>query len=224
MEYFLHREDLSDDRIEELLNEAEHRLRAKQNAVALQGSTVTHAVGTSLPKLDTGTKVAKPRSVLLTGNTPAELPIQDWTESEPLIVELRRQKLKAKVPKSKAPTAGPDWFNLPRSEVTPEIKRDYQLLRMRSVLDPQRHFKKDGTETATPPQFFQTGIVQEGPTEYFSARIDKRNRKNNFAEEVLASGSKSYYNDRFGKIQKTKSSGKRKHYKDLKEKRAKTRR
>jgi Fcf2 pre-rRNA processing len=35
-------------------------------------------------------------------------------------------------------SAGSDWFNLPKTVLTPQLKRDFQLLEMRSVLDPHR--------------------------------------------------------------------------------------
>jgi hypothetical protein len=37
----------------------------------------------------------------------------------------------------KKASAGSNWYNLPATIVTPELKRDLQLLRMRSVLDPK---------------------------------------------------------------------------------------
>ena len=41
----------------------------------------------------------------------------------------------------KKATAGSDWYNLPKTVVTPELKRDLQLLKMRDVLDPKRFCK-----------------------------------------------------------------------------------
>jgi hypothetical protein len=35
-------------------------------------------------------------------------------------------------------SAGSDWFNLPKTVVTPQLKRDFQMLELRSVLDPHR--------------------------------------------------------------------------------------
>ena len=40
----------------------------------------------------------------------------------------------------KKATSGSEWYNLPRTILTPELKRDLQLLKMRSVLDPKRTF------------------------------------------------------------------------------------
>lgn len=118
------------------------------------------------------------------------------------------------------PTAGPDWFNLPKTDLTQELKRDLQLLRMRSVLDPKRHYKKESGK-AQAPEFSRVGTIIEGPTEYFSGRITKKDRKKTFVEETLAmeraSGRfKSKYND----IQSSKTSGKKAHYNNLRAKRS----
>lgn len=117
------------------------------------------------------------------------------------------------------PTAGSDWFDLPKTELTTELKRDLQLLRMRSVLDPKRHYKKEGGK-ARPPQYSQVGTIIEGPTEFFSSRIAKRDRKKTFVEEALAAeqGNKRF-EAKYKDIQSVKQSGKRSYYKNLRAKR-----
>lgn len=121
--------------------------------------------------------------------------------------------------KEKKATAGADWFNLPKTELTPELRRDLQLLKMRNVLDPHRHFKKMDSKSDV-PAFSQVGTVIEGPTEYYNARINNRDRKKTFVEEVLAQEAET---GRFQKksleIQKAKSSGKKGFYKALQAKR-----
>lgn len=117
--------------------------------------------------------------------------------------------------------AGARWFNMPRPELTPSLRRDWQLLQMRSVLDPKRHYKKD---TAPIPKFFQTGTIVEGNTEFFSARVSKKDRKQTFADELLANDkAKDYYKRKFAEIQAQKQSGRTKHYKKVKEMRQKQR-
>lgn len=117
------------------------------------------------------------------------------------------------------PTAGPDWFDLPKTELTPQLKRDLQLLRMRSVLDPKRHYKKENGK-AQPPDFSQVGTIIEGPTEYFSGRIAKRDRKNNFVEETMAMERETRrFETKYRDIQTTKQSGKKAFYNKLRAKR-----
>jgi hypothetical protein len=105
--------------------------------------------------------------------------------------------------------------------VTPELKRDLQLLKMRDVLDPKRFYKKDARKSAI-PEFSQVGTIIEGPTEYFTGRLSNKERKRTLVEEILAGESatgrfKSKYND----IQAAKTSGKKAHYKKIVESRRK---
>jgi len=121
----------------------------------------------------------------------------------------------------KKANAGAEWFNMPKTELTPELRRDLQLLKMRSVLDPKRHYKKDNSKSDI-PAFSQVGTVIEGATEFYSSRLNNKDRKQTMLEEVVAqeqnSGRfKSKYND----ISKTKMSGKKNFYKALKAKRSK---
>lgn len=104
--------------------------------------------------------------------------------------------------------------------MTPELKRDLQLIRMRSVLDPKRHYKKENGK-AKPPEYSQVGTIIEGPTEFFSNRITKKDRKKNFVEETLAleRGTKRFQ-AKYRDIQANKTSGKKSFYKDLQAKRS----
>ena len=117
------------------------------------------------------------------------------------------------------PTAGKDWFDMPRAELTPELKRDLQILRMRSVLDPKRHYKKENGK-AQPPKYLQVGTVVEGPTEFFSNRITKKNQRKTFVEEALAVEQEARrLRSKYNEIQSNKQSGKRTYYQKLRAKR-----
>ncbi|KAF2456768.1 Fcf2 pre-rRNA processing-domain-containing protein [Lineolata rhizophorae] len=132
---------------------------------------------------------------------------------DPVAAKKRRQR-------EKHATAGPDWFNLPRTEQTEEAKRDFQLLKMRSVLDPHRHYKKESAK-AEMPKYSQRGTLIEGPAEYYTARIPNKERKRTFVEEVLAKEAESgKFKEKFEALQATKRSGKKEHYKALRAKRA----
>ena len=110
---------------------------------------------------------------------------------------------------------------MPKSELTPEIKRDLQLMRNRNVLDPHRHYKKEGGKFKA-PEYFQVGTIVEGPTEFFSARLKNRDRRETFVDEVLA-GEKvtGRFKKKYDEIQVSKTSGKKGYYKALQAKRAK---
>ena len=74
---------------------------------------------------------------------------------------------------------------MPRTKLTAELKADLQLLLMRSILDPHRHYKKENSK-ASVPEYSQVGTIIEGPTEYLSSRLSNKERKRTFVEEVLA--------------------------------------
>lgn len=125
-------------------------------------------------------------------------------------------------PKEKL-TAGSDWFDMPKTKMTPEFVRDLQLLRMRSVLDPKRHYKKE-TSKAKHPEFCEVGTVVEGPTEFFSARLVKKDRKGTFMEEIMARENNSRrLETKYGEIQVAKTSGKKSYYQGLLAKRGRKR-
>ena len=118
-------------------------------------------------------------------------------------------------------SAGPEWFDMPKTTLTPQLKRDLQLIEMRSVLDPHRHYKKNNRKGKI-PTFSQTGTVIEGPTEFFSARIDKKERSKNFVEEAMTTEEATgRFKRKYDEIQEAKTSGKKAHYKKLMTKRKK---
>ncbi|KAL8674627.1 MAG: hypothetical protein Q9168_001002 [Polycauliona sp. 1 TL-2023] len=134
---------------------------------------------------------------------------------------LSRDPPKKSQPKSPRSTAGSDWFHLPRTNLTPELKRDLQLLSMRSAWDPKRHYKKDNRKSLV-PEFSHAGTIIEGPTEHFSSRIAKRDRKKTFVDEIMADeGSSGRFRKKSIDIQASKTSGRRAFYNMLKQKRSK---
>jgi hypothetical protein len=66
---------------------------------------------------------------------------------------------------------------------------------MRNTLDKSHHYKS--TDWKKLPKYFQVGTVIEGPGEYYSSRIPKKDRKKTLVEELLA-------DDKFKKYQKKK--------------------
>ena len=122
----------------------------------------------------------------------------------------------------KAASAGSDWFDLPKTTVTPELKRDLQLLRMRSILDPKRHYKKaDTNRRSLIPEFSQLGTIVEGPTEFFSGRLGKKERKKSFVDDVLSRpDTMDRFKRRYNDVQDSKSSGKKAYYQRLKAQRS----
>ncbi|EPY53382.1 rRNA processing protein Fcf2 [Schizosaccharomyces cryophilus OY26] len=115
-------------------------------------------------------------------------------------------------------TAGGDWFDMPATELTESVKRDIQLLKMRNVLDPKRHYRRENAKQM--PKYFQTGTVIEGPQDYFSSRIPTRERKSTITDELVNDTERrGYFKKKYLEIQKSKMSGRKGQYKKLKERR-----
>lgn len=113
--------------------------------------------------------------------------------------------------------AGSKWFNMRTPEMTAALKRDLHVLKNRSVLDPKRHYKKEKWQT---PKFFETGTVIEGNTEFYSARMARKDRGKSLADEILHdSAANAYFKRKYTDIQTKNKSGGKNHYKKLKSKR-----
>jgi hypothetical protein len=70
------------------------------------------------------------------------------------------------------------------------------------------------------PEFSQVGTIIEGPTEYHNGRLQNKDRKKTFVEEVLAGEAQtSRFKKKYNEIQSSKTSGKKAYYKALKAKR-----
>lgn len=80
--------------------------------------------------------------------------------------------------------AGRQWFNLPATTITDEIKRDLRTLRLRSTFDPKVFYKK--TDSGKFPKYFQMGRVIEGATDFYSGRLTNSQRKRTFTDEIMA--------------------------------------
>lgn len=61
---------------------------------------------------------------------------------------------------------------------------DLIALRSRGVLNPNRFYKKSAT--VKNPTSLQVGTIIEGPHEYYSSRLTKKQRKRTFIEELMS--------------------------------------
>ncbi|KAK1312412.1 hypothetical protein QJS10_CPA07g01154 [Acorus calamus] len=91
-------------------------------------------------------------------------------------------------------TSGGSWFDMPAPQVTPEAKKDLQILKLRSVIDPKRHYKKEGSKAL--PKYYQVGTIVEPVSEFFSGRLTKKERKSTLADELLSDGTFNAYRKR----------------------------
>ncbi|KAG8415184.1 rrna-processing protein fcf2 [Metarhizium acridum] len=131
-------------------------------------------------------------------------------------LSIRQPQTQSFTAKRNKNTAGSEWFDLPKTALTPEFKREWQLLRMRSVLDP-KHQKK--ALRAAVPEYSQVGEVIAGPTDFFSARLTKRDRKATLSGEMIGAVDGQKLRTKYAGIQRTKASGKKAFYQRLVSKR-----
>ncbi|GEQ70536.1 hypothetical protein JCM33374_g4214 [Metschnikowia sp. JCM 33374] len=159
----------------------------------------------SLPKIESGLEAAL-------------LKATNDKSSRSLVVKVDDPVASTSKPKKVEKTdSGDNWFNMKKPELTPELKRDLLILKNRSVLDPKRHYKKEKWEI---PKYFQTGTIVEGNTEFYSARLARKNRGKTIAEEILRDDTTTdYFRRKYSEIQKVHKSGGKSHYKKVKSKR-----
>ncbi|CAA6655030.1 unnamed protein product [Spirodela intermedia] len=93
-------------------------------------------------------------------------------------------------------TSGKSWFDMPAPTITPEVKKDLEILKLRSVIDPKRHYKKGDSKSKTLPKYFQLGTVIESTSDFFSGRLTKKERKSTIAGELLSDHSLRTYRKR----------------------------
>ncbi|BFG14802.1 hypothetical protein CerSpe_010760 [Prunus speciosa] len=102
-------------------------------------------------------------------------------------------KLNKLLKKQLKDTAGTSWFDMPAPTMTPELQKDLQLLKLRNVMDPKRHYKKGNSQLN---KYFQVGTVIESPLDFFSGRLTKKERKTTLAEELLSDHTLGNYRKR----------------------------
>ncbi|TVU28372.1 hypothetical protein EJB05_19889 [Eragrostis curvula] len=111
------------------------------------------------------------------------------------------------VKKSVKDTPGKGWFDMPAPTVTPELKKDLEILQLRHVMDPKRHFKRSGKSKAL-PKYFQVGTIIEPASESYSSRLTKKERKTTLVDEILSDPSlKSYRARKVREIQESRTPG-----------------
>ncbi|TXG71495.1 hypothetical protein EZV62_000074 [Acer yangbiense] len=106
------------------------------------------------------------------------------------------KKLNKLLKKQVKDTAGTSWFDMPAATMTPELKKDLQLLKLRSVIDPKRHYKKGDSKSKTLSKYFQVGTVVESASDFFSSRLSKKERKATLADELLSDTKLGQYRKR----------------------------
>jgi tryptophanyl-tRNA synthetase len=112
-------------------------------------------------------------------------------------------------------TLGSDWYNLPRTNLTPELKRDLQVLRMRDVVAMGKQFFRKDSRKDFIPEYSQVGTIVAGATDGANGRLTRKEQKRTIVEEVLAGSNLNKFKNKYQDIQDQKKSGRKGHYKKL---------
>lgn len=83
---------------------------------------------------------------------------------------------------------------------------------MRGLLDP-KHQKK--ALRADAPKYSQVGKIIEGPADFYSARLARKERRQTILGEVMREQSNDKLKSKYAAIQKKKTSGKKAFYQKL---------
>lgn len=108
--------------------------------------------------------------------------------------DLSDKKLKKLRRRERDKTKGKKWFNLPAPEMTEEVKRDLEVIQMRSALDPKHFYKRNDMQGL--PKYFQIGKVVDAPLDYYNSRLTKKERKRTIVDELMADAEFAKYNKR----------------------------
>lgn len=214
-------EDLDDDAIASLLDASSKFQTEAESEQSLEAITESYG---RLPKIDGSMSLG---NAALTDKGLMQEDHYDYTKEDNknkfafrVISDPQQVKLDKK--KARDLTAGDKWFGMKAPDMTPELEMDLKLLKMRNVLDPKRFYKKD--DSKKDPKFFSMGTIVEGNTEFFSARLTKKQRKQTFAEELLGDDdSQKYFKRKYAEIGDSKDVGRKKHFQNLKDLRKKRR-
>lgn len=118
-------------------------------------------------------------------------------------LEVRKRREKKKM------GTGAGWFNMRAPKITPEIRHDLEVLRMRSALDPKHFYKKNDMKAL--PKHFHVGKVVDSPLDFYSSRLTKKERKKTIVDELIADAEFTKYNKR--KYKEIIEEKKKTHYK-----------
>jgi len=108
------------------------------------------------------------------------------------ILSERQRVKKGKEERSKS--KGKNWFNLPATELTEEVKNDLEVIQMRSVLDPQHFYKKNDLKVL--PKYFQVGKVLPSPLDYYNERDTRKTKRKTLVDELMDDAQFQRFNKR----------------------------
>eukprot|EP01018_Ginkgo_biloba_P024862 Gb_26852 [translate_table: standard] len=110
---------------------------------------------------------------------------EKWAQNGLLVPSRDPKKLNKLACKQVKDMSGAKWCDMLAQTVTPELKQDLQLVKLRGVLDPKRHYKANDSKGL--PKYFQASwTFIEPASEFYSGRLTKKERKVTIADELLS--------------------------------------
>ena len=96
------------------------------------------------------------------------------------------------------------WQEIPERELTPEMRQELRLLKLRSAADSKRFYKSN--DTSKLPTRFHVGTVVAPAAEFYSGRLRRAERSATFVDAALADGdADASRRRRFAEIQAKKA-------------------
>jgi len=123
-------------------------------------------------------------------STVEDIPVPSIYETK--LTSKGKRQLKRERRAEREKTLGKGWFNMRAPSPDSDAHKDMELIRMRGVLDPKRFFKNHDRKAA--PKYFQMGTVMDEGTEFYGARLTKKQRKHTLVEELMADAQTRQYN------------------------------
>ena len=94
-------------------------------------------------------------------------------------IELKQKERRAQ----REATAGKAWGEMPKVELTEELKADLKALQLRNFIYPSRFYKTNDSKKL--PQYFQIGTIVTDKNDMRTARLTKKEAKGSLAQQFL---------------------------------------
>ena len=112
----------------------------------------------------------------------------------------------------KKPAGPPGFFDFRSTELTDDVRHDLEVIKMRTFINPKKHYK--GQDHKWAPEKFQVGTVVVPAHEFYSAGMGKKELRRGALEGFKRDkATSSYVKRKFLEVQEKKNSGGKKSYK-----------
>lgn len=96
--------------------------------------------------------------------------------------------------KQKEETTGKGWGDMPRQELTEEVKADLKAIQLRNFIYPNRFYKSSDLKKL--PKYFQIATIVSDKNEPQNMRLTKKQKKGSIAEQFLKEDTEKNFSKR----------------------------